>query len=260
MARGRYIETTEQATRGLSLENQGAVLEQSVAWLELFYLSALTWEYIHEHKINSIEQLQAQATEVEQHVRCAFPDLGAAEQQMRNVLGERNAQDELLHADWPLLDWSQMVRSFDAVVAECPIEGLEDLGTRVDQPSLAHRARNAYDALRAFVRRHDPDHDEVMRIVGEQYRRGHLRLKDAARVLGLSTSDAVFELEQDGFSRSPSAITLTEEDRETVYQRLRVARLHRAGAVIADPDLVERDVIASERIESVDARAWLRRR
>jgi len=104
MARGRYIETTEQATRGLSLENQGAVLEQSVAWLELFYLSALTWEYIHEHKINSIEQLQAQATEVEQHVRCAFPDLGAAEQQMRNVLGERNAQDELLHADWKILE------------------------------------------------------------------------------------------------------------------------------------------------------------
>ncbi len=168
--------------------------------------------------------------------------------------------DELIQGDWSLIDWPQMVRSFDAVVVECPIEGLEGLGKKIDEPGLAHRARNAYDALCAFVRRHDAGRAEVMRIVGEQYRRGHIRLKDAARLFEMSTSDAVFELEQDGFHRPADAITLTEADREAIYQRLRTRRLHRGGAPVVDQDLVERDVIASERIEGVDARAWIRRR
>jgi hypothetical protein len=100
---------------------------------------------------------------------------------------------------------------------------------------------------------------EIMRIVGEQYRRGHIRIQDAARLLGMSTSDAVFELEQDGFSRSPAAIALTEDEREAVYQRLRQRRLQHVGPPVVNQDLVERDVIASERIEGVDARAWIRR-
>jgi hypothetical protein len=98
-----------------------------------------------------------------------------------------------------------------------------------------------------------------MRIVGEQYRRGNVPLRDVARLLGMSTSDAVFELEQDGFSRAANAISLTEDEREGVYQRLRRRRLQRSGPPVVDPELVERDVIASERIEGVDARAWIRR-
>jgi hypothetical protein len=261
LARGRYIEATEQATRGRAGETAPrAVLERGVAWLELFYMSALTWEYIHEHRVGSVEQLRSQAQQLDQFVRCGFPDLDVGAQQIRDVLGDLDTQDELLHADWSSIDWPQVVRSFDAVVAEFPIEGFEDLGTRVHEPGLAHRARNAYDALRAFVRRHDPARAEIMRIVGEQYRRGHIRLNDAARLLGMSRSDAVFELEQDGFSRPPSAIALTEADRDAVYQRLRQRRLQCAGVPVVDPDLVERDVIASERIESVDARSWIRRR
>ena len=69
----------------------------------------------------------------------------------------------------------------DAIVTECPIDQFEWIGRRLNEPHLAHRARSAYDALRAFVRRDDPER-------------------------------------------------------------------------------VERDVIARERIEGVDARAWIRRR
>ena len=99
----------------------------------------------------------------------------------------------------------------------------------------------------------------MMRIVGEQYQRGNIRIHDAARLLGMSTSDATFELEQDGFSRAPEQITLTEAEREAVYLRLRQRRLHGVEPA-ADPDRVKRDVIASERIEGVDARAWIRGR
>jgi len=264
VVRGRYVEATEQAiqaTHGLGVEGQPrGVLERGVAWLELFYISALTWEYIHEHGIRSLEQLRSQMTEVDQHLHCAFPDLSVCVQQIQDVIGDLQAPNELLHADWFLVDWSQVVRSLGAVVTECPIEGLESLGKRFEEPGLAHRARNAYDALRAFVRRHDPNAAEVTRIVGEQYRRGHIALPEAARLLGLSSSDVVFELEQHGFSRPPSAILLNEEDREGAYRRLRQRRLQRTGPPVVDPDLVERDVIASERIEGVDARAWIRGR
>jgi Mn-dependent DtxR family transcriptional regulator len=97
-----------------------------------------------------------------------------------------------------------------------------------------------------------------MRIVGEQYRRGQIRIQDAARLLGMSTSDAIFDLEQDGFSRAPAAVALTEDEREAVYQRLRQHRLQHTGPPVVDQELVERDVIASERIAGVDARSWMR--
>jgi hypothetical protein len=148
----------------------------------------------------------------------------------------------------------------NAIVAETPIEELERDSRSIDAPELAHRARNAYDRLRAFVRRYDPAHAEVLRIVGDQYQRGNLGLRDAATVLGMSTSDLVFELEQDGFARPPSAVTLTEDRREAIYQRLRQQRLARTGPPVLNDDLVDRDVIASERIEGVDARAWIRGR
>lgn len=99
-----------------------------------------------------------------------------------------------------------------------------------------------------------------MRIVGEQYRRGNIRIREVAQLLDMSTSDAVFELEQDGYSRSLSAITLTNDEREAAYVRLRQRRAQRSEPPNVDQDLVERDVIASERIESVDARVWIRRR
>jgi hypothetical protein len=261
--RGRYIETAEKASRASGLENEmRTVLENCVAWLEVFFASALAWEFVHEHEIRSLDDLKSHIHELDQHIRAAFPEAPAAMEKSRTLLGGVGTaqDDELLRGDWSKMDWPQIVRSFDAVVAECPIDGLEFIGRTVDEPSLSHRARNAYDALRSFVRRHDPERAEVMRIVGEQYRSGHMRLRDAARILGMSTSDTVFELEQDGFCRPAAAITLDDSEREAAYQRLRERRLARAGMRSLDPDLVERDVIASERIEGVDARAWIRRR
>lgn len=259
-ARGRYIELTERAARPPGSETELLIiLKKSVAWLELFHCGALIWEYIHHHNVRSLDEVGKQAGEIAQHVQSAFPDLDTAHG-IRNILGELTTPTEVLANDWPANDWSQLVRSFDAIVAECPIERLEAIGRRLDEPRLAHRARCAYDALRAFVRRHDPERAEVMRIVGEQYQRGNIRIRDAARLLGMSTSDAVFELEQDGFSRSPEQITLTEADREATFRRLRERRLLRVEPAAVDSDLVERDVIASERIEGVDARAWIRGR
>ena len=260
IARGRYIALAEQAARAAASDLEPlVVLERCTAWLELFLLSALTSEYIHRYDIRSMEQLAARAADLDEHVLASFPDVKAATKRICDIIGELPDSADVF-SDGFLIDWSQVVRSFDAIIAECPIEHIEELGRRIDQPHLAYRARSSYDALRAFVRRHDPDRAEAMRIVGEQYRRGHIRLRDAARLLGMSTSDTVFELEENGFCRAATAITLTEADREVVYQRLRTRRLHREDPPTVDDELVERDVVASERIEGVDARAWIRRR
>jgi hypothetical protein len=228
--------------------------------LELFHASALTWEYIHKNDVYSWPQLRAQTHELDAYIRTAFPELVAAAPGIQALIRDLPLSDEALAETWPTIEWPQLVRSFDAIVAECPIQVLESMGRTADEPALAYRARRAYDALRAFVRRHDPARAEVMRIVGEQYQHGNLPLPDAARLLDMSTSDAVFELERDGFRRSPAAITLAEADRDEIYQRLRTQRLQRSGPASVDQDLIERDVIASERIEGVDARAWMRRR
>lgn len=258
-ARRRYIEIAERAARAPASEPDPLrILRAGTAWLELFYLSAVFWEYVHQHGIRTLDQLHPHVAELDRHARAVFPDPAAVAQDIADILGELPSED--LPRDWPTMEWSQVVRSFDAIVAECPIDRFEGLGRLLNQPSLAHRARCAYDALRAFVRRHDPERAEVIRIVGQQYQRGNVRIHDAARLLGMSTSDAVFQLEQDGFGRAPSEIALTESEREAVYQRLRQRRLRRDMSPVADPELVERDVIASERIEGVDARAWIRRR
>lgn len=260
IARGRYIETTQRAARGADHEDPRLVVESSISYLQLFYLGAVLWEYVRDHDLRSMAELREQITAVDRHVRAAFPDFATSEPALRKLVRELASTGEAHASDWPEVDWSQLVRSLDAVVAECPIDVLEQLAKTSAAPELAHRARTVYDALRAFVRRHDPGHATVMRIVGEQYRRGHLRLQEVAQLLGMSASDAVFELEQDGYARPPEAIALDAAERAAIYHRLRQQRLARSGPPVVDPELVERDVIASERIEGVDARAWIRRR
>ena len=258
VARRRYIELTERAAEAVaSGPNPRFILKSGTAWLELFYLSALFWEYVQKHEIHTLDQLQPHGADLDRHVRAMFPNVVAVTQEIASILGDVPNED--LPRDWSMIQWSQVVRSFDAIVAECPIDRFEALGRELDEPRLAHRARCAYDGLRAFVRRHNPERAEVMRIVGEQYQRGNIRLRDAATLLGMPVSDAVFELEQDGFGRAQSAIVLTDTERDAIYQRLRNRRLQEHTRHEIDPDLIDRDVIASERIEGVDARAWIRR-
>lgn len=259
--RGRYAETTQRATRPLDA-NEHAVLEQNVACLELFQVGALTCEFIEARGLQTFEDLLDHGSAFDRHVRSAFQDFDAVAALVSRALGDLDLSGAAasMVSTQRQIDWSQWIRMFDAVVAECPIEAIEALGERLDDVSLRYRARSAYDALRAFVRRHDPNRAGIMRIVGEQYRRGHISLAEAAQLLDLSTSDTVFELELNGYGRSAEVIALTPDERDAIYARLRQVRLARRAPPSADPDLVARDVIASERIESVDARAWIRRR
>jgi len=71
--------------------------------------------------------------------------------------------------------------------------------------------------------------------------------------------DAVALLEQGGFQRPLDVIALSENERTEVYRRMRLDRLARKGSFAASAEAVSRDVVASERIEGVDARDWIPR-
>jgi predicted DNA-binding transcriptional regulator AlpA len=156
-----------------------------------------------------------------------------------------------------LQDW---VRLCIALTTEVPIDQVVARAVALNAPGIAHDARTAYDRLRAFIRRNDPARAKQWETADVLYRSGLLSLDQIADLVGMSPSDTIFELEQDGHVRSPEVIALLQGERAEIYERLRQRRLARSGSRVPDPELVDRDVIASERIEGVDARAWMRRR
>lgn len=94
--------------------------------------------------------------------------------------------------------------------------------------------------------------------VGRLYQRGAMELGDVAKELDDSPTDAIALLEEHGFGRTVETIRLSEEERRARLERIRQDRLERAGKPAYSPDLVRRSTVASERIEGVDARPWLK--
>jgi hypothetical protein len=62
-------------------------------------------------------------------------------------------------------------------------------------------------------------------------------------------------LESHGFCRNLDAVSLSDDERTEVLRKIREARLRRTEAVV---DLADREVIATQRIEGIDARTWVR--
>jgi hypothetical protein len=65
-------------------------------------------------------------------------------------------------------------------------------------------------------------------------------------------------LEQIHSARAPEAILLSDERRAEIDARLLADRAARRGKPIPSPEAVAREVIASQRIEGIDARAFVR--
>ncbi|MBN1204087.1 MAG: hypothetical protein JXB05_04075 [Myxococcaceae bacterium] len=153
---------------------------------------------------------------------------------------------------------SRMVQVARSVVAACPIRILERWGHELDAAVLSHRCRKAYDGLVAFARRYVPELNDQIQTVGRAYSEGRLSLDDVSRILQMSPHEAVALLEQCSFCRSFDAISIDPSRRK---DRLRAiaAELQTSSKDWNPPseDLLNRDVIASQRIEGVDAHPWL---
>jgi hypothetical protein len=94
--------------------------------------------------------------------------------------------------------------------------------------------------------------------VVKPYIEGRLSLQEVANILGCDRSDAAAFLEEVGYCRSLETIEIPDAERVTMLARVRAEREKRAGQPQPERSRVVRDVIASQRIEGVEARPWIR--
>lgn len=151
-----------------------------------------------------------------------------------------------------------VLRLVKVALSGCPIEALQSAAVAHGLEELGHRCRVAYEGLQAFVLRADPDTQGRVRLVGEIYQAGAFSVPDVALLLGLGPADAVALLESHGYARPLAHIRLGPERREQMLSALRRDRLEdpRPWRAPTEEETV-RHVIASERLEGIDARAWL---
>lgn len=159
--------------------------------------------------------------------------------------------------DWlPLTTVTRRVRS---VLDACPIDEIEQCAATLGLEDWGHRARVAFDGLQAFLFRTDERCVEQLRIAGSAYARGHISVDEVATLLAVHPVDALAMLDQGGFHRSLELIEMGDDASAKVYERMRADRLSRPRAFEPSAEMVARDVVASERIEGVDARRWIPR-
>ncbi len=162
---------------------------------------------------------------------------------------------EKLHAIPVREALKQVIPMVDAMVASCPIAELEADAIALGLETVGHRCRRSWEWLRALVRRHEVGFDARVRVAGAAFADGRLSIGEAAMMLGMSRMDVAAWLEELGFHRTPEKITLTDAQRAAALAKLRQEREARGGSPPGmDQEQVERDVVASMRIEGVDAR------
>jgi hypothetical protein len=89
--------------------------------------------------------------------------------------------------------------------------------------------------------------------LGRAYADGRLSLAECAGALHVDVGDAIALLQEHGFARLPEVIELSPEEAAEGLAAIRRARL---APMPPTADLVQRDVIASQRMEGVDARPY----
>lgn len=140
------------------------------------------------------------------------------------------------------------------IAADLPVDGMARLADELGVSAWGHRLRLAHEAIRAFLRRHDPQRDHRIALIGRAYAAGKLSLEEAAGVSGLDPWDLIAELEAGHFCRPLSTISLDPAQRAALLVRIRAERLR---GPVSRGDLAAREVIASQRIEGIDARPWV---
>lgn len=131
-----------------------------------------------------------------------------------------------------------------------PLSAFVRVAQLLASPELQHEVKQAYEKLQSAVRRVDDKWDARLRDAGHLYLDGKLEVAEAARLLSLDPADVAFEFERLGYVRSMSRIVLSDARREELLRQIE----HHRKAPVSE-SLIDRDVIASQRIEGIDARA-----
>jgi len=233
---------------------EAEIVIKSAVILELFWVAACVYEDAKRREW-AIESLSPdQLGELERYAKAMTRlDPPSVARDALNHLGQPNLQN----ASVP--EFSGVLRAVRSMLVVCPIDAIEAASVRLQMEPWGHRCRVAYDGVQAFLIRCDDGASERVNLVGRQYAEGTLTIQEVAQLLELHVVDAVAELEAKGFARDLSVISLTDTEQEQVLDRIRVDRQSRRGIYKPSREAIARDVVASERLEGVDARRWITR-
>ena len=231
------------------LQHARELVELSVLPLEVTAIAACTVELAHEIGVSTFAEALTPDNQqiIERRARLPLSVLSEHVEALQSA-----GLDEPETATMPPL--TVLLRQAEAVVTVCPISDIEQAAELVDLEAQGHRCRVAYDALRALLRRQknwDRTHT-----LGELYAGRQVSLSDCARILRMSPEDTVAEFERRGLWRE--AKVLADAERQQMLAAIRQDRLVRAGRAEPDRERARRSTVASERIEGIDAREWLR--
>ncbi|MGH7582808.1 MAG: hypothetical protein ACREL5_06240 [Gemmatimonadales bacterium] len=230
-------------------------VRRSALFLELFWVSACIYESIQRNGLSldsvTAEQIAGFVQEAAQTTRLDVMSI------MREAI--EDLQLVVPTKMPPAPAFAAMTRMIRSVIVACPISELESGAMKAGAENWGHRCRVAYDGIQAFLLRCDQGEKDRAGIVGRQYARGELTLEEVGRLLELHPVDAVALLEAMDYVRRVDTIRLADVDRSRLLERIRVDRLRRKGVVPVSREAIGRDVIASERIEGIDARRWISR-
>lgn len=142
-----------------------------------------------------------------------------------------------------------------AKLARAPLSAFLSFAKLINQPQLQYEIQSNFERLQAAARRTNAGWTAQMREAGRLYLEGKVEVAELGRILSLEPFDIAFELERLGYSRRPEELVLRDGDREEMLLQLEKWRIEKRKS-----STVQRDVIASQRIEGIDARPHLRTR
>jgi hypothetical protein len=145
-----------------------------------------------------------------------------------------------------------LVESVVAKLEAAPLSVVLKVARDLDEPEIQHEVEQYFERLQAALRRADAKWDEKLRGAGLLFLEGKVEVGEIARLLDFQPFDLAFEFERLGYHRPPERLVLSGDARDRLLTQIENWRGE--GRSVR---LVERDVIASQRIEGIDARADL---
>lgn len=253
--RQEYLQIDPSIDRLLTETALKDIVRRSALFLEMVWVSACVYESVRRHDLDlatvTVEQLERFVNDAAETTR-----LDIVRTMHEAVTGLPLKVPAEMPSAPPFAAMARMIRS---MIVACPISELESDAVNVAMEPWGHRCRVAYDGIQAFLLRSDQGEQDRASIVGRQYARGELSLEEVGRLLELHPVDAVALLEALDYVRGTDAIRLKDDDRNRLLERIGRDRLRRSGVTPASRESIARDVIASERIEGIDARRWISR-
>lgn len=235
------------------------MVSTSAVVLELFLIGACTTEALEEMGITEPEAIRARRSEWIARVKdvCDLDPI-AVSTDVKRYFGHAPTA-AAANSTAKRVTTRGLVRQIRSVLEMCPLHLIERTATEHAIEAVGYRCRRAFEGLQAFVLRNDSRLKERLQVVGREYVRGLLSPDQVALLLDVGADDAVSILQSHGYARSLRAISMSPDEETDALQQIRADRIKRKGVFAFSVGDVARDVIASERLEGIDARRWIPR-